>query len=86
MAKSKKEKEAELAAEIKKMEDSKRVASPVKREGTMNFNSWYHQHKHLIPKQHLKEIIWADFRARGTKEVSTVEEFNRALSLYGVKL
>lgn len=86
MAKKKVKKEVNLAAEIKKMEDAKRKATPVKQDKKMSYNSWYHQHKHKIPKQHLKEIVWADFKARGVKEESTKEEFDRALELYGVKL
>jgi len=85
-AKDSKAKEATLAAAIKMMEDSKRTAVPAQQKGAISYNSWYHRHKHLIPAQHLKEIIWADFKARGMKEESTIEEFNKALALYGVKL
>lgn len=79
-------KEVDLAAAIKKMESAKRKAAPVKKDKVMDFSSWYHQRKHKIPKHHLKEILWADFVARGVKEQSTVEEFDKALELYGVKL
>ena len=86
MAKKKSKKEAKLAAEIKAMEEAKRKATPVKKDSTVSFNSWYHQRKHMIPKHHMKEIIWADMSARGMKEQATVEEFDKALELYGVKL
>ena len=86
MAKKKVKKEVNLAVEIKKMEDAKRKATPVKQDKKMSFDSWYHQRKSKIPKQHLKEILKADFEARGVKSESTVEEFDRALKLYGVKL
>ena len=86
MTKKKSRKEASLAAEIKKMEEAKRKVAPIKQDIKMSFNSWYHQRKQSIPKQHLKEILWADFDARGIKEQSTVDEFDRALALYGVKL
>jgi len=87
MAKKKKEKkDIDLAVEIKKMEDAKRVVVKVKTNVKLSFNSWYHQRKNQIPKQHLKEILWADFNARGVKEQSTVEEFDKALKLYGIKL
>ena len=79
-------KEVDLAAEIKKMEDAKRKAAPVKANKVVNYDSWYHQRKHKIPKQHVKEVIWADFVARGVKGVATIEEFDKALELYGVKL
>lgn len=84
---SKKDKEVlDLTAEIKKMEDAKRVIAPPKRDNQVSFNSWYHQRKASIPKQHMKEIIWADFVARGIKSMSTMEEFDKALGLYGIKL
>lgn len=86
MAKSKKQKAAELAAEIKKMEDAKRKAAPVQVDKNVSYDSWYHQRKHKIPKQHRKEIIWADFKSRGVKEQATVGEFDKALELYGVRL
>lgn len=79
-------KEVDLAAEIKKMEEAKRKAAPVLKNKVVSYNSWYHQRKHKIPKQHVKEVIWADFVARGVKDLATVEEFDKALELYGVKL
>lgn len=86
MAKKKTKKEMDLAGEIKRMEDARRKAAPAKQDKVMSFNSWYHQRKGVIPKQHMKEIIWADFVARGVKDMSTMEEFDKALGLYGVKL
>lgn len=84
--KKKKQKEANLAVEIKAMEDAKRKVTPAKQVATMSYDSWYHQRKSEIPKQHLKEVIWADMSARGIKNMSTMEEFDKALGLYGVKL
>lgn len=86
MAKKKTNKELDLAAEIKKMEDAKRVAAPTKQDKEVSFSSWYHQRKASIPKQHLKEVIWADMVARGLKEMATMKEYDKALELYGVKL
>jgi len=83
---AKKQKEVDLAAEIKKMEDAKRKAAPVAKNALVSYDSWYHQRKHKIPKQHRKEIIQADFKARGMKDSGTVQEFDKALELYGVKL
>ena len=86
MARKRTKKEMDLAAEIKKMEDAKRTAAPVKQDKEVTFDSWYHQRKGKIPKHHLKEVIWADMMARGLKDKATMEEFDRALKLYGVKL
>lgn len=81
-------KKKSLKAEIKEMESKKReeAAVPVKAEKKVSFNSWYHQRKNSIPKQHMKEVILADFVARGLKEEATMEEYDNALKLYGVKL
>ncbi len=87
MAKNKKDKkEVDLAAEIKKMEQAKRKPALIKQDKVVGFDSWYHQRKSGIPKQHRKEILWADFSARGVEKHSTVKEFDRALKLYGVEL
>jgi len=86
MAKKKAKKQANLAAEIKKMEEAKRKAAPVSKDKKINFDSWYHQRKDRIPKQHMKEILKADFLARGIIGEATLEEFDKALELYGVKL
>lgn len=86
MARKRSKKEAGLAAEIKAMEAKKRKAAPVKKDHVVTFDSWYHQRKSAIPKQHLKEVIWADMCARGMKDKATMEEFDKALALYGVKL
>ena len=84
--KSKKEATA-LKAKIKEMENMKREkAAPVKLDVKVSFDSWYHQRKGKIPKQHLKEIIAADFKSRGLKGEATMEEFDKALKLYGIKL
>lgn len=87
MAKKKKKKaKIDIKAEIKKMEDSKRVEAPVVADQPVSFDSWYHQRSPKIPKQHLKEIIRADFTSRGLGKESTMEKYDKALKLYGVKL
>lgn len=78
----------DLKAEIKAMEAKKREDTTPKAsvEKKVSFDSWYHQRKPLIPKCHIKEILWADFVARGMKLQQTMGEYDRALELYGVKL
>jgi hypothetical protein len=85
-AKKKSSSKADLKAQIKEMESKKRVAAPEKKDKKVSFDSWYHQRKQKIAKCHMKEIIWADFKARGMKDKQTMEEFDKALKLYGVKL
>ena len=81
-----KKSKAQVKAEIKKMEDSKRIEKPVKADKVVSFDSWYHQRSTKIPKQHLREIIMADFTSRGLGKKATMEEYDKALKLYGVKL
>ena len=85
MAKKSKESN-DLKAKIKEMEDKKREAVPVKMDKPVSFDSWYHQRSKSIPKQHLKEILAADFKSRGLGKSATMEEFDKALKLYGVEL
>jgi hypothetical protein len=77
-----------LKEKIKEMEQKNReeTTPKVKPLEVISFNSWYHQKKDKIAKCHHKEIIMADFKARGLGEEATVEEFDKALELYGVKL
>lgn len=81
-------KEKNLKAQIKEMEAKKREESAptVEVEQEVTFDSWYHQRKPLIPACHMKEILMADFQARGVKSMATMAAFDKALELYGVKL
>lgn len=81
MAKNLKEQIKEM--EMKHREETAPKASPLEK---VSFDSWYHQRKDRIPKCHHKEIIMADMRSRGLGKEATVEEFDKALELYGVKL
>lgn len=85
---SKKNNQDQLMAKIKEMESLKRDAVPQKIEEdvVVSFDTWYHQKKDKIPKRHMKEIIIADFKARGLGIEATVEQFDKALALYGIKL
>jgi hypothetical protein len=74
-----------LEDQIKEMEKNKRDAAPTS-SLPVSFDSWFHQRSDKIAKCHYKEIIMADFKARGISEEATVEEFDKALALYGVKL
>ena len=86
MSKKKKKNKVDIKAEIKKMEDLKRVEAPIVANKVVSFDSWYHQRSTKIPKQHLKETLMADFKSRGLEKEATMEEFDNALKLYGVKL
>jgi len=53
---------------------------------TVNFDVWFAMREKKIPAQHLREIIWADFRGQGLSKRETVATFDTALAKYGIKL
>ena len=55
-------------------------------EPKLDFDTWYALRKDMIPSQHHKEIIRADFYARGLDENETEKTFDAALAKYGVNL
>ena len=52
----------------------------------VDFDAWYAMRAKQIPRQHHKEIIKADFMARGLCHAESLADFDAALSKYGVKL
>lgn len=51
----------------------------------VEFDAWYASRKARIPRQHSKEVLWADFKAQGLKKLETMHKFDAALIKYGVK-
>lgn len=70
----------------KKKEDMQSVAegSPVLMK--IDFDAWWAMNENKIPGQHRKEIVLADFRARGLSPKETIQSYNEGLKRYGVKL
>lgn len=52
----------------------------------VDFDGWYALRGPRIPKHHHKEILRADFTARGLGQCESLEDFDAALNRYGVKL
>lgn len=52
----------------------------------LDFDAWFAMRHERIPKHHRKEILLADFGARGLSQQETSEDFDAALKQYGVKL
>ncbi len=52
----------------------------------LDFDAWWALRGKKIPKHHHKEIIKADFAGRGLDDKESIEDFDRALEMYGVKL
>ena len=77
-----------LKEQIKEMEQKNREATAPKAipEETISFDSWFHQRSDKLARCHKKEIIFADFKARGLGDNATIAEYDKALELYGVKL
>lgn len=61
-------------------------ATPVAKVELMDFDTWFSKRQSDIPMHHHKEIIKADFKARKMADMATMEEFDKALRRYGVKL
>ena len=68
---------------VKKMENIKpgEVQSP-----KVDFDAWWAMVENKIPVQHRKEIILADFGARGLSKRESLQAYHNALNKYGVKL
>jgi hypothetical protein len=81
-------KEKNLKAQIKEMEIKKReeTAPAIEADVEVAFDSWFHQRAKMIPKCHMKEILIADFKARGLGDKATMAAYDKALGLYGIKL
>jgi len=58
------------------------LTQPVK----MDFDAWWAMREKSIPRQHLKEIILADIKARKLSLNETMKTYDEALGKYGVKL
>lgn len=76
----------DLKLKIKQMEREQRPTPVAAKDKAVSFDSWFHQRKDSIPKHHMKEVIAADFKARGLDKEATIEQYDKALRLYGIKL
>jgi hypothetical protein len=52
----------------------------------VHFDVWWALTEEKIPKQHLKEIIRADFKGRGLSHMETMASYTAALKAYGVTI
>lgn len=65
---------------------AKPAAAVVPQMPKIAFDAWWAMNEKKIPVQHRKEIILADFGARGLGLKETAQSYNDALKRYGVKL
>jgi hypothetical protein len=52
---------------------------------TLEFDVWLAMRKSKIPAQHHREILLADFRARGLSLRETEQAYDDALAAYGIR-
>jgi hypothetical protein len=55
-------------------------------EPLIDFDAWFCLRQDSIPSHHHKEIIMADFKARGLSMLETISSYDEALRLYGIKI
>lgn len=76
--------------EVKKEECALQATdAPVEQEAEapkLDFDAWFASRGAKIPRHHRKEILRADFSARGLGQCESLEDFDDALNQYGVKL
>lgn len=76
-----------LKRKIKEMESAKRAeveVAPIL-EAKVSFDEWWIMlQKRLALRPHMKEIIWADFNARGLKKEELVAKYDEGLKLFGL--
>lgn len=61
-------------------------APPIEQPKKVEFDAWYAARSASIPAIHKKEIIKADFKGRKVPMIASMEDFDKALEKYGVKL
>ena len=70
----------------RKREEAQSEAQVAPRPMKVDFDAWWAMNEKKIPEQHRKEIVLADFRARGLSLKETMQSYNEGLRRYGVKL
>jgi len=53
---------------------------------SVSFDAWWAMVAKNMPRGHSKEVVLADFKARGMRMSEPMAAYNKALTLYGVKL
>jgi len=80
-------KDARLKSKIKEMESAKRelekpTNSTVEK---LSFDHWWVSlNKRSTLRPHMKEIIWADFKARGLDKEELADKYDEGLKLFGL--
>lgn len=78
-----------MAKKDEKRQQSAKAKAPAQeqaRPSKMSFDAWWAVTAKKIAEHHRKEIVFADFKARGLSANETMAAYNNALQRYGVKL
>jgi hypothetical protein len=78
---------SDLKKQIKAMEVAQRELQPVAIvvDEVVSFDHWWVVlNRRMVLRPHLKEIIWADFNARGIKKVDLTAKYEEGLKLFGL--
>ena len=96
MAKNKKYRNKMIEGTEKTLSDGSTEATYVREEvleeaaapeaPKLDFDAWFASRGTKIPRHHRKEILRADFTARGLGQCESLADFDAALNKYGVKL
>lgn len=87
-----KKRDFELMKQVKRGEKAKRGQQQQEQaaqtveiiDETIDFDMWWVEiSKTLKLPFHLKEVVWADFKARGLKSKSLKADFDAAMRLFG---
>lgn len=79
----------ELKKKIKEVEDKIReeVMETIPVAEEISFDQWWMiTNKRLKLRAHYKEILAADFKARGITKSETKERYDEALKIFGIKI
>lgn len=78
-----------MKAKNVKMEDASELMeseSVMQEPQKVDFIVWWTLNEKKIPEHHHKEIIKADFKARGLSDMEQMEVFDAALKKYGLDI
>ena len=76
-----------LKQQIKQMEDAKREQSqaPSNSEEVVSFDQWWVMLcRRMVLRPSLKEVMWADFKARGIGKEEPMSKYDEGLKLFGL--
>jgi hypothetical protein len=86
MSKKWKQRNQGLAANVAAPQEAPAAQEAAAQEPLVEFNAWFASRSKKIPAQHHREVLKADFKARGLGAMASMEDFDQALRKYGIKL